>query len=1345
MARPVEGAALLVAGHGAIGGTALDASAVHSLGQIGEALLATGAGWQLRRLSAAAGERLRADRGSIKHHLDELIAEPVRVAVLVMLGVVADASGPALVTSSQLREYPEDATLPLSWIGERLRHIKAEQLLVVLSARKDPSFAASSGAALSSASPAGWLEALRTGRPHDLIAVDAPSAGAPLVDALLAGIFGEALDASTGTVTMKSLSDHLARVVPAAALQVSLASQTLTHSPPLAGLWDLGRSQLAKPRPTPSTTGPDDLSGTVLPGRFRLESVVARGTFGTVYRARQLSVERDVAIKVLHPEIDPASQDGRLFVQEIRAVGRIDHANVVRIHQADIAPDGRLFYAMELLEGKDLQHIVKEGPLPRARAIELMRQLLAGLGAAHDAGLVHADVKPANAIVVPRDDGERAVLVDFGLARLRAHDTTAESAGGTPAYMAPEQLHEGRVDARSDLFAAALVLVTLLTGWRRPNAFTLVPPLDGIDDDLRKVLARALELDPAKRYQSARDLSSALTGTSEPPITIPTPVLPFRLFAPLTEHDRERLHGREADLASLSEYVLFRRSVLYTAPSGTGKTSLLRAGLVPRLEALGVHPVYLRARTSKEDQLAAAIWPGATTIADAVAQHAQARGNRLVIVIDQIEAALASDELVREVLRIPHDADVAIVLAIREDHLARLIARTQRYEPAIPILRLPPLDLAGARAAIVDPLTEARLAIEPDLLDALLADLRKAALAIAPEMGWTDADAVYPPHLQLACSVLYDALEPGAATLTLADYKKLGGFEAIVGEHLERVLDVELADGRDAIARDIFVALVTTAQQRAVRPESELLAMVKHESHQVLAVLDILRARGLVLRVRGESEPSWELIHDSLIPRILAWIDRRDLARRRAIELVRYHVRRSRPSELSLLGRSELREVRDHSAAIAELDAEWRDRAGAVLPSALVARSRQVLRRRTLTIGSIVGTALAVAATALVFDWRAEARAREEQSLRDRDMGTFTLELAPFDWDAKNLRAVPVPASELNLAWELHLPDRQDRDAPGEQYPSRLLAHGDRKLGATLREQVEARGGQAYLVVTGRGRNGETCAPSVVPLSRLPGYIERRKARTVRIAIPTCAATLSDTVAIAAGPFISGGLGDPPTPLGSDYPWLAIEHEITLPAYRCDRTEVTNAAYAQFTQLAEWTGIAGPVYPVSKGYEHAGEPDHPVADMMWAEARAYCRFMGKQLPTAEQWQRVLRGGLQLADGAPNPMPRRNFPWGTPRTPIPAKFTGIGDEGTCAVGAFPDDRSPDGVIGLAGNVSEWTDSLTTEESAGYRLIAGGNWAETTPDNVLDFVGPPNQRPANSRYFGLGLRCVVPSGG
>src|SRR4029077_848268 len=144
-------------------------------------------------------------------------------------------------------------------------------------------------------------------------------------------------------------------------------SETLAQPPPLAGLWDVRRSQLSRATRPRTSDDPEDLTGTVLPGRFRIASVVARGTFGTVYRARQLAVERDVAVKVLHADIDPASDDGRLFVHEIRSVGRIDHANVVRIHQADITHDGRLFFAMELLVGRDLQDLGSHGRLPKAR------------------------------------------------------------------------------------------------------------------------------------------------------------------------------------------------------------------------------------------------------------------------------------------------------------------------------------------------------------------------------------------------------------------------------------------------------------------------------------------------------------------------------------------------------------------------------------------------------------------------------------------------------------------------------------------------------------------------------------------------------------------------------------------------------------------------------------------------------------------------------------------------------------------------------------------------------------------------------------------------------------------
>ncbi|HKA90582.1 MAG TPA: bifunctional serine/threonine-protein kinase/formylglycine-generating enzyme family protein [Haliangiales bacterium] len=1354
-----QGAALLVAGYPAASTAGVATPVLQTLGQIGETLLATASSWRIRRLSPTAGERYTPDKASLKRHISDLTQYSADVVILAAVGAITTHSGePALVAGSHHEDFPDDATLPLSWIRDRWQVCRARCALILVSA-DGPSGRA-----------AAWLHALATNRPTHVIAVHASQAECQALDALLSGLCGEATDPRSGTITLRSISEHLAKSVPRMALQPSAASETLAVSRPLGGLWDFRLSHRAlisrravarQPEPRP----PEELIHVILPGRFRVERELAKGSFATVYRARQLTVERDVAIKVLHSGIDPASVDGRLFVQEIQSVGRLDHSNVVRIYQADITPDGRLFFAMELLVGRDLQQIVtEEGPVARERAIGLVEQLLAGLAAAHEAGLIHADVKPANAIVVRGRTGERLVLVDFGLARLRPHGRAVESAGGTPAYMAPEQLNEGRVDARSDVFSAALVLVTLLTGWRRRSAEELVPPVDAIPDaDLRVVLTRALAVDPAARFATAADFADALTGKARVRSqTIAAPP-PFRHLAPLTERDRGRLHGRERDVAGLTDHVLYRRAVVYTAPSGTGKTSLLRAGLLARLEELRVRPVYLSCRTGAAATLAGAIWPGAAGVSDAIACWHERHRGKLVLIVDQLEVILADEEprdadadIVRQVLafeRWPVDADVSVVLSVREDFLARLIERSRHLEEGIPVLRLGPLAPEGAREAISGPLTEARLSVAPDLLDVMLGDLQAAAAAIGPEMGWGAVPAVYPPHLQLACSVLCEALAPGEATLTLAHYRRLGGLDAIVGEYLDRVLDTELDADAAAIARDLFLALVTSAHTRAVRTEADLMDVVagRHDPQHVAGILEVLHARGLVVRLRTSGgEPGWELIHDSLVPRVLGWIDRRDLARRRAIELVRYHLRRSQPDKPSLLNRAELRELRSHADAVGELETEWAHRrsGGQWTPAELVAASRLVFRRRALVWGAIGALALAIAGT-ITYRWAVErARAQREQGLLERDMGRFALELAPFDWDVDGRKPVALPADALpNLRWQLHEPDPDDPDSPGKPVAEFLVVRGTPAPASdrlSRVEHVEARGGRAYLVVTGRGQGSERCAPSIVPLRQLPGYaLRNRNELHVRVRVPTCQVTRAEMQMVSQGPSIRGGAGDPISHDVAASPDAPPETTIALPTFWIDRTETSNAAFAAFAAMEDVTGVSMPAYPETRSLQHAARPAWPVSAITWVEARAYCRFLGKQLPSTEQWEKAMRGGLVLPDGTPNPRPRRNFPWGAPLTPVPAKVRDTGAIGPAPVASFPGDVSPYGVFDLAGNLQEWTDSIRTsggKPSRGFRITRGGNWDETSSADLVDYLALENERPMGTRNFALGMRCA-----
>jgi hypothetical protein len=259
----------------------------------------------------------------------------------------------------------------------------------------------------------------------------------------------------------------------------------------------------------------------------RIEAVAGRGGMGVVYRAKQLDLGRPVAIKVI--AADRARDPGlrTRFSLEARLAAAIDHPNLVPVHAAG-EEDGRLYLVMRYVGGTDLHKLLKaDGPLPAARAADVVAQIAAGLDAAHAAGLVHRDVKPANVLLT----GEHVYLGDFGLSRLQASGERFTESGawvGTVDYMSPEHLRGEPCDARSDVYALGCVLFATLTG-EPPFRRDTVPqtmsahlhesaprPTDraNVPPEFDRVIARALAKRPEDRYPSAGDLGRAVLGAA---------------------------------------------------------------------------------------------------------------------------------------------------------------------------------------------------------------------------------------------------------------------------------------------------------------------------------------------------------------------------------------------------------------------------------------------------------------------------------------------------------------------------------------------------------------------------------------------------------------------------------------------------------------------------------------------------------------------------------------------------------------------------------------------------------------------------------------------------------------
>jgi serine/threonine protein kinase len=377
----------------------------------------------------------------------------------------------------------------------------------------------------------------------------------------------------------------------------------------------------------------DALLGQVV-GSYRIARLVGRGGMGSVYKGVHPSIGSRVAIKVLSVECSHDPGIVERFFAEARAVNLIRHENIVNVLDLGWLPDRRPYIVMEYLDGAPLSALIRErGALPLGTTVRLIGEVLDGLGAAHGKGVVHRDLKPDNVFVTP---GGHAKILDFGIAKLRpgvAGDehgaTRTGSVIGTPYYMSPEQALARPVDARSDLYSVGIVLFEATTG-RRPFVGTalfeilrqhieVAPPSPRslraeMPPPLELAILRALEKDPARRYQSAAEFGVSLTQAL-PYLpadsfgslgNVPAVVVPWVAPTPVSVPTRPAAvsHPAPAHSASMDSPTLASESPRGGGPPWLAIGAIGLLAVVPVASALAVvgGALWFRASAERRDQ-----------------------------------------------------------------------------------------------------------------------------------------------------------------------------------------------------------------------------------------------------------------------------------------------------------------------------------------------------------------------------------------------------------------------------------------------------------------------------------------------------------------------------------------------------------------------------------------------------------------------------------------------------------------------------------------------------------------------------------------------------------------------
>ena len=641
--------------------------------------------------------------------------------------------------------------------------------------------------------------------------------------------------------------------------------------------------------------------GQILGERYEILEMLGRGGMGEVWHAFDLKLRVEVALKALRSELFKSERRLELLRQEVRAAREVVSPNVCRIFDL-IEIEGRELVSMEYVDGATLLGVLQErGPLELKEAQDIASQFLAGLEAIHKVGLIHRDIKPEN-IMLTR--AGRVVVMDFGLAREEAEG--GGSVSGTPAYMAPEQAAGQTLDARADVYSAGVVLAEMVSPEGIKSYESRQSVWEGVrsepatlpDSPWAPVLKKAVAKDREQRYHTAHTLTRALEDVTLR-VEGAEDLHPYPGLASFTEEDAEYFFGREAEVERMWRKLDRPHLLGIVGPSGAGKTSFIRAGLIPNAGsgwAIATCTPGDAAFRSLRQELASVLAGDHEAMRELVdvedldatvsaVSRWRSRHQEALLIIDQFEELFTqnptevqsrfADLLGRLVL----EADVFVLLSMRDDFFFHC-HRFEALNPVVTDLTLlgPPAD-AALRRALVQPATKCGFRFEDDaLVDEMLSEVEDERGAL--------------PLLAFAVSQLWEHRDRDNGLLNRQAYLDIGGVGGALARHAEATID-RIGTERIAHVRELFRNLVTAEGTRAVREWNELLSVFdtadvsragtnpaprtgKAAAEDVLR--ELIDARLLTsYEVREEDEAPTrkvEIIHESLLanwPRLVRW------------------------------------------------------------------------------------------------------------------------------------------------------------------------------------------------------------------------------------------------------------------------------------------------------------------------------------------------------------------------------------------------------------------------------------------------------------------------------------------